>query len=70
MNYGIGAMGPFNDVSASVGRAWTLFSKNCGNCGQPGETYMGTQGNGLNYNNLIIVENEKDSPWMPFHVQK
>jgi hypothetical protein len=70
MNYGIGAMGPFNDVSASVGRAWTLFSKNCGNCGQPGETYMGTQGNGLNYNNLIIVENEKDSPWTPFHVQK
>jgi hypothetical protein len=70
MNYGIGAMGPFSDVSASVGRAWTLLSKNCGNCGQPGETYMGTQGNGLNYNNLIIVENEKDSPWTPFHVQK
>jgi hypothetical protein len=70
MNYGIGAMGPFNDVNASVGRAWTLFSKNCGNCGQAGETYMGTQGNVVNFGNLIIVENEKDSPWTPFHVQK
>ncbi|HXU22073.1 MAG TPA: UGSC family (seleno)protein [Verrucomicrobiae bacterium] len=70
MNYGIGAMGPFNDFNASVGRAWTLFSKNCGNCGQAGETYMGTQGNAVNFGNIIIVENEKDSPWKPFHVQK
>jgi hypothetical protein len=70
MNYGIGAMGPFNDVNASVGRAWTLLSKNLGNCGLPGETYMGTQGNAVNYGNIIIVENEKDSPWTPFHVQK
>jgi hypothetical protein len=70
MNYGIGAMGPFSQVNASIGRSWTLFSKNCGNCGQPGETYMGTQGNVVNFNNVIIVENEKDSPWTPFHVQK
>jgi len=70
MNYGIGAMGPFSQVNATIGRAWTLLSKNCGNCGQPGETYMGTQGNVVNFNNLIIVENEKDSPWTPFHVQK
>jgi hypothetical protein len=70
MNYGIGAMGPFSDVNASIGRAWTMFSKNLGNCGLPGETYMGTQGNVINFNNLIIPENEKDSPWTPFHVQK
>ena len=70
MNYGIGAMGPFNQVNASVGRAWTLLSKNLGNCGLPGETYLGTQGNVVEFNNLIIVENEKDSPWTPFHVQK
>jgi hypothetical protein len=31
---------------------------------------MGSQGNIINYNNLIIPENEKDSPWPPFHVQK
>jgi len=70
MNYGIGAMGPFSDVNASIGRAWTIFSKNLGNCGLPGETYMGTQGNVVSFNNLIIPENEKDSPWTPFHVQK
>ena len=70
MNYGIGAMGPFSQVNASVGRAWTLLSKNLGNCGLPGETYMGMQGNVVEFNNLIIVENEKDSPWTPFHVQK
>ncbi len=70
MNYGIGAMGPFSDVNASIGRAWTMVSKNCGNCGQAGQTYLGTQGNVVSFNNLIIVENEKDSPWAPFHVQK
>jgi hypothetical protein len=70
MNYGIGAMGPFSDINASIGRAWTMISKNCGNCGMPGQTYMGTQGNVVNFNNLIIVENEKDSPYTPFHVQK
>jgi len=70
MNYGIGAMGPFSDVNASIGRAWTIFSRNLGNCGLPGETYMGTQGNVVSFNNLIIPENEKDSPWTPFHVQK
>jgi len=70
MNYGIGAMGPFSQVNATVGRAWTLASKNLGNCGQPGETYLGTQGNVVNFNNTIIVENEKDNPWTPFHVQK
>jgi hypothetical protein len=70
MNYGIGAMGPFSQPNATIGRAWTLLSKNLGNCGLPGETYMGTQGNVVNFNNLIIVENEKDSPWTPFHVQR
>jgi len=31
---------------------------------------MGTQGNAVNFGNIIIAENEKDSPWTPFHVQK
>ncbi len=69
LNYGIGAMGPFAQPNAAIGRAWLLLSKNLGRCGQAGETYMGTLGNTLNYNNVIIVENEKDSPWVPFHVQ-
>jgi hypothetical protein len=70
MNYGIGAMGPFAQPNATIGRAWTLLSKNLCNGGLPGQTYMGSQGNMINYNNLIIPENEKDSPWAPLHVQK
>jgi hypothetical protein len=70
MNYGIGAMGPFNQANAVIGRAWTLMSKNLDGGGIAGETYMGSQGNIINYNNLIIPEAEKDSPWPPFHVQK
>jgi hypothetical protein len=70
MNYGIGALGPFAHSNAAIGRAWTLISKNLGNAGIPGDTYMGTMGNMLNYINLIMVENEEASPWVPFHVQK
>jgi len=70
MNYGIGAMGPFNQANATIWRAWTPMSKNLDGGGIAGETYMGSQGNVINYNNLIIPENEKDSPWPPFHVQK
>jgi hypothetical protein len=70
MNYGIGAMGPFVQPNATIGRAWTLMSRNLDGGGIPGETYMGTQGNVINYSNLIIPENEKDNPWTPFHVQK
>jgi hypothetical protein len=70
MNYGIGAMGPFAQPNAAIGRAWTMVSRNLGNSGMPGQTYLGTFGNSVNYNNLIIPENEKDSPWTPLHVQK
>ena len=70
MNYGIGAMGPVAQPKAAIGPAWSMLSRNLANCGIPGQTYMGTMGNSVNYNNLIIPENEKDSPWAPFHVQK
>jgi hypothetical protein len=70
MNYGIGAMGPFSQPSAAIGRAWTMLSKNLSGSGMPGQTYLGTLGNSTNFGNLIIPENEKDSPWQPFHVQK
>jgi hypothetical protein len=70
MNYAIGALGPFAQPNATIGRAWTILSKNLGNAGIPGDTYLGSQGNNLNYNNIVIAENEKDSPWTPFHVQK
>ena len=70
MNSGIGAMGPFSQANSNIGRAWGLLSKNLCNGGLPGQTYMGTQGNVINYSNLIIPENEEASPWEPLHVQK
>ncbi|MEJ2110702.1 MAG: hypothetical protein P8Z37_12495 [Acidobacteriota bacterium] len=72
MNSGIGALGPFNHANAVIGRAWTLMSINLDAGGRIGETYMGSQGNNYNYNNLCMAENEEDLPegWEPFHVQK
>ncbi len=72
MNSSIGALGPFNHANATIGRAWTLISKNLGGSGKPGETYLGSQGNALSYNNLCFPEAEEDLPkgWVPLHVQK
>ena len=70
LNYGIGAMGPFNHANATIGRAWTLLSINAGNCGKVGETYMGVVGNPTNWTNIVIAENEKESPWKSFSVRR
>lgn len=70
MNFEVGAMGPFSQANATIGRAWTLISKNLGNAGIIGETYTGSQGNSLNFNNIVIAENEARSPWVPLSVQK
>jgi hypothetical protein len=72
MNTGIGALGPVSRANSSIGRCWTLISKNLGGSGKPGETYLGSQGNQLNYNNVCFPENEDGLPagWVPLHVQK
>jgi hypothetical protein len=72
MNTSIGALGPNNRANSSIGRCWTLISKNLGGSGKPGETYLGSQGNQLNYNNLCFPETEDGLPagWNPLHVQK
>jgi hypothetical protein len=72
MNAGIGALGPFNQANSVIGRAWTIMSLNLDGGGKPGETYMGSQGNNLMYNNVCMPENEEGLPegWLPFHVQK
>jgi hypothetical protein len=70
MNYTTGALSPFAQSNATIGRAWSLMGKNLGSGAVPGETYWGGQGNNLNYNNVVIAEDEKNSPWTPFHVQK
>ncbi len=70
LNYGIGAMGPYAHANTTIGRAWSLTAINLGNCGKVGTTYMGTVGNPMNLINIVIAENEEDSPWEPFSVQK
>jgi len=70
LNYEIGAMGPYARANTTIGRAWNLLSINGGNCGKVGTTYMGTVGNPMNLINIVIAENERDSPWKPFSVQK
>ena len=69
MNYGLGALSPFAQSNATIGRSWTLMGKNLTNGGIPGDTYQGGQGNQLDYNNCVIAEDEKNSPWKPLHVQ-
>jgi hypothetical protein len=68
MNYGIGAMGPYNHANATIGRAFGLFSQNLQGGSVPQESFMGSQGNFLSYN-ATFAENEQASPWEPFHVQ-
>ncbi len=71
MNAGIGAMSPFNQANAVIGRASTLLAINAGG-GRPGYTYWGSQGNTLDYNHATFAENEEALPadWQPFHVQQ
>ncbi len=72
MNTGIGALSPVNRANSSIGRCWTLISRNLGGSGKPGETYLASQGNNLSYNNLCFPETEDGLPpgWDPLHVQK
>jgi hypothetical protein len=71
MNSGIGALGPFNDANATIGRAWTILTKNLGGAGLPGQTYLGTTGTNFNYNNMCCAEKEDKLPdgWKPLHVR-
>jgi hypothetical protein len=69
MNSGLGALSPFNHSNMVIGRAWTLMTINLGDA-RLGETFMGSTGHNLNYNNMMIAENEERSIWEPFHVQK
>ncbi len=69
MNYGLGALSPFNYANAVIGRAWTLMTINLGDS-RLGETFMGSTGSPLNYSNMLFAENEERSVWEPFHVQK
>ena len=67
MNSGIGAMGPYNHANATIGRAYGLLSANLQGGSVPGESYLGTLGNFLNYS-ACFAEAEERSPWTPLHV--
>ena len=70
MNWGMGALGPYNHANATIGRAYGLLSQNLQGGSVPGKTYMGSQGNNYMYNSVTFAENEERSPWAPFHVQR
>jgi hypothetical protein len=70
LNYSVGAMGPYAHANTTIGRAWSLIAINLGNCGKVGTTYMGVVGNPMNLINIVIAENERDSPWEPFSVRR
>src|SRR5919198_3130990 len=69
MNWGTGALGPYNHANATIGRAYGLLSQNLQGGSEPGLTYMGSQGNNYAYNCITFAENEERSPWEPLHVQ-
>jgi hypothetical protein len=69
MNDGIGALGPYDEACATIGRAHGLFSQNLQGGSTPGETYMGSLGNWLAYT-ACFAEAEERSPWAPFHVDQ
>ena len=69
MNWGIGALGPYNHANSTIGRAYGLLSQNLQGGSAPGKTYLGSQGNNYAYNSITFAENEERSPWRPFHVQ-
>jgi len=70
LNSSVGAVGPYAHANTTIGRAWSLIAINLGNCGKVGTTYMGVIGNPMNLINIVIAENEKESPWEPFSVRK
>ncbi len=69
LNSGIGALGPYAHANSTIGRAHNLLSINLQGGSVPGDTYMGSTGNPLNYS-TCFAENEERSPWAPLHVQK
>ncbi len=67
MNAGTGAMGPYSEANATIGRTYSLLSQNLQGGSVPGLSYMGNQGNAYAYAGITFAENEERSPWEPFH---
>ena len=68
MNGGVNAFGSGNRANATVGRAIRLVLLNVGG-GWPGDLDKSTLGHPGKYT-YAVAENEADSPWAPYHVEK
>ena len=70
MNSGMGALGPFNQANAVIGRAVTIMCKALGNS-HLGGSYVGSLGSNIQYNNMCFAENEERLPqgWNSTSVQ-
>ncbi len=68
MNYGINALGPGNLPNMAIGRAFRMCIINQGGS-LPGVNLMAMTGN-IAARGFAIAENEKASPWEPYHVSK
>lgn len=68
MNGGVNAFGAGNRANATIGRAIRLVLLNVGG-GWPGDLDKATLGHPGKYT-YSVAENEADSPWAPYHVEK
>src|SRR5579863_3273146 len=68
MNAGANAFGSGNRANATIGRAIRLVLLNVGG-GWPGDLDKSTLGHPGKYT-YAVAENEADSPWAPYHVEK
>jgi hypothetical protein len=68
VNCGRGVFSPGNIANAAIGRTMGFIDKNI--CGiRKGVEEMGGMGNPGKYT-MVIGENEEESPWEPFHVER
>lgn len=68
INHGDNLFGPGNRVNATIGRAVRLVMRNVIGT-LPGTLDRSTLGHGGKYS-FCIAENEEESPWQPFHVER
>lgn len=68
MNGAGNALGSGNQANATIGRALALVLRNVGGA-CPGEFDMATLGQPAKYT-CCFAENEEESPWPPFHVER
>ena len=68
VNNSYGVLSPGNIANSAIGRAMGFIIKNIGGV-RKGVEEMGCTGNPAKYN-LVVGENEEESPWEPLHVER